>query len=41
MAFAEQRDERHPHLGMLPDNDALDVGDDALGGLLDSLHGLP
>ena len=36
-----ERDEREPHLAVLPDDDALDVGEDAVPGLLDLRHRLP
>jgi hypothetical protein len=38
VAFAEEGDEGHPDLDVLADDDALDVGNDALGRLLDVLH---
>ena len=38
VALAEERDEGDPHLAVLPDDHALDAGDDALRGLLDVLH---
>jgi len=37
----EQRDERESDLLVLADDDALDVGDDLLAGLLDLRHQLP
>ena len=38
VAFAEEGDEGHPDLDVLADDDAFDVGNDALGRLLDVLH---
>jgi hypothetical protein len=35
VALAQQGDEREPHLVMLADDDALDVGDDLLARFLD------
>ena len=40
VSLAQQGDEGHPHLDVLADDHALDVGDDALRRLLDVLHHL-
>ena len=38
VALAQQRDEREPHLVVLADDHALDVGEDAIARLLDPAH---